>query len=251
MTNPPRNPLFDFTGAPRSSPARLEFGGCALTQAISGWWVPLAALVGILAADFTSGFVHWMFDTWGSVDTPVFGRLAIRTFRHHHVDARAITRHDFVETNGHNFGLSFPVAIIGVITVRPATATLVDVFIGMALLALVVFNAATSQIHKWAHQSELPYFVQLLQRARLIVSPEHHAFHHAAPHTRNYCITVGWLNGPLRAFRFFEYLERAITAVTGAVPREDELGSDVALEVAAELSAENDATPADAVILRD
>ena len=62
---------------------------------------------------------------------------------------------------------------------------------------------------------------------------------------------MGWLNGPLRAVRFFEYLERAITAVTGAVPREDELGSDVALEVAAELSAENDATPADAVVLRD
>ena len=220
-------------------------------RAISGWWVPLAALLGILAADFTSGFVHWMFDTWGSIDTPVVGRLAIRTFRHHHVDAKAITRHGFIETNGHNFGLSFPVAIIGVLVVRPATATLLDVFIGMALLSLVVFNAATSQIHKWAHQTERPYFVQLLQRARLIVSPEHHAGHHSAPHTRNYCITVGWLNGTLRAVRFFETLERVITAVTGAVPREDDLGSDVALEVAAELSAENEAATPDAVIVRD
>jgi Lipid desaturase domain len=78
--------------------------------------------------------------------------------------------------------------------------------------------------------------VQLLQRSRLILSPEHHADHHAAPHTRNYCITVGWLNGPLRAVRFFETLERTITAVTGAVPREDDLGSDVALKVVAELS---------------
>ena len=203
---------------------------------LSGWWVPLAALLGILAADFTSGFVHWMFDTWGSIDTPVVGRLAIRTFRHHHVDAKAITRHDFVETNGHNFGLSFPVAIIGVIVVRPATATLLDVFIGMALLSLVVFNACTSQIHKWAHQDERPRFVQLLQRLRIILSPEHHDLHHAAPHTRNYCITVGWLNGPLRAVRFFETMERVITAITGAVPREDDLGSEVALEVAAELS---------------
>ena len=207
---------------------------------LSGWWVPLAALLGILAADFTSGFVHWMFDTWGSTETPFFGKLAIRTFRHHHVDAKAITRHDFVETNGHNFTLSFPVAVVGLVVVRPATATLVDVFIGMALLGLVVFNACTSQIHKWAHQDERPYVVQLLQRARLIISPEHHALHHAAPHTRNYCITLGWMNGPLRAVRFFETLERLITAVTGVVPRVDDLGTAEALHVAAELELERD-----------
>src|SRR5688572_7285819 len=60
------------------------------SPSLSGWWFPLAALVGILLGDFTSGFVHWMFDTWGDLDTPVFGRLAIRTFRHHHVDQKAI-----------------------------------------------------------------------------------------------------------------------------------------------------------------
>jgi hypothetical protein len=203
-------------------------------EQLSGWWVPLAALIGILAADFTSGFVHWMFDTWGSVDTPVVGRLAIRTFRHHHVDEYAITRHDFVETNGHNFSLSFPVTIVGLLYVRNVHASLFEVLIGMAALSLAVFNACTSQIHKWAHTKERTPFVKLLQRARLIISPEHHALHHAAPHTRNYCITVGWLNGPLRAVRFFETLERVISAVTGAVPREDDLGPEIALEVAAE-----------------
>jgi ubiquitin-conjugating enzyme E2 variant len=180
---------------------------------LSGWWVPLAALLGILAADFTSGFVHWMFDTWGSVDTPVVGKLAIRTFRHHHVDDKAI---------GHNFSLSFPVALVGLCFVAPRAASLSDVFIGMSCLSLVVFNAATSQIHKWSHTDEPPRFVQLLQRTRLILSPEHHAVHHVAPHTRNYCITVGWLNGPLRAVRFFETLERVITALTGVIPRDHE-----------------------------
>ena len=223
------------------------------SNVVSGWWVPLAALLGILAADFTSGFVHWMFDTWGSTQTPFFGKLAIRTFRHHHVDEKAITRHDFVETNGHNFGLSFPVAVIGILVVRPATATLLDVFSGMVLLGVVVFNACTSQIHKWAHQDERPYVVQLLQRARLIVSPEHHALHHVAPHTRNYCITLGWLNGPLRAIRFFETLERLITTVTGAVPREDDLGETEALEVAAALErdAEVESAAPAPVTLRD
>jgi ubiquitin-conjugating enzyme E2 variant len=218
---------------------------------LSGWWVPLAALVGVLAADFTSGFVHWMFDTWGSVDTPVVGKLAIRTFRHHHVDATAITRHDFVETNGHNFSLSFPVAIVGLLFVRPGTATLFDVFVGMSCLSLALFNAMTSQIHKWAHTETPPRYVQLLQRARLIIAPEHHNGHHAAPHTRNYCITVGWLNGPLRAMRFFETLERVITAVTGAIPREDELGEDAARVVVAQLSAEHETQVEPAVVARD
>ena len=198
---------------------------------VSFWWMTLAALIGVLAADFTSGFVHWMFDTWGSVDTPVVGRLAIRTFRHHHVDEKAITHHDFVETNGHNFALSLLPGTIGVLWVRPETATSFDVFFGMALLGLAVVNTWTSQIHKWAHTEERPRIVRLLQDARIILHPEHHAVHHKTPHRRNYCITLGWLNAPLRAIRFFETLERIITAVTGAIPRADDLA---AVEVVAE-----------------
>jgi ubiquitin-conjugating enzyme E2 variant len=169
------------------------------------------------------------------------------------VDEKAITRHDFVETNGHNFMLSLLPAVVGLVVVRPASATLVDVFVGMALLALVVFNACTSQIHKWAHQDKPARFVQLLQRAHLIISPEHHSLHHAAPHTRNYCITLGWMNGPLRAVRFFETLERIITAITGAVPRADDLGEKEALEVAAALErdAEVDSAAPAPVVMRD
>ena len=245
-----------------SSHRRYELCSIALTTAasawllvrilqapgLSGWWVPLAALVGCVTSDFTSGFVHWMFDTWGAVDTPVFGRLAIRTFRHHHVDQKAITRHDFVETNGHNFGLCFGVALGGAFWVNPETATLFDVFVGMSALGLVFFTCVTSQIHKWAHMDSPPRVVQLLQRARLILAPDHHSVHHSAPYARNYCITVGWLNGPLRAVRFFETLERVIQAVTGVVPRKDDLGEETAIAVAAEISREleneNAAAPA-------
>lgn len=205
---------------------------------LSGWWMPLAALSGMLFADFISGLVHWAFDTWGSVETPVLGRLAIRTFRHHHVDEKAITRHDFVETNGHNIGLAVIPAALGVYEVAPEAATLPQVFFGMCCACAALSVSLTSQVHKWAHQDRAPRVVQLLQRARLILSPAHHAAHHAAPHTRNYCITVGWMNGPLRTVRFFEALERVITAVTGAVPRADDLGEEQAIEVARAREAE-------------
>lgn len=207
----------------------------APTQALSGWWMPLAALIGILMADFTSGFVHWMFDSWGNLDTPIVGKLAIRTFRHHHVDQKAITTHDFIETNGHNISLTVIYSAAGLLVFRTAEkVTLFDVFVGMSLVWATMFTAFTSQIHKWSHMDSPPRIVVLLQRLRIILSPDHHALHHAQPYNRNYCITVGWMNGPLRAIRFFETLERTITAITGVVPREDDLGKDAAIEVASE-----------------
>jgi ubiquitin-conjugating enzyme E2 variant len=235
-----------------------ELGGIALTTitgawlmvrlfrspTLSGWWAPLAAFVGMLFADFISGFVHWMFDTWGSVDTPVVGRLAIRTFRHHHVDQKAITRHDFIETNGHNIALSTICAVFGILWCDPAKPTLPGVFFGMSGAFSIVFVSLTSQIHKWAHEDEPSRVIRFLQRARIILSPSHHAVHHAAPYNRNYCITIGWMNGPLRAVRFFETLERLITAVTGVIPRKDDIGEAAAL---ATLAAIEDDLPLEGV----
>lgn len=200
----------------------------AKCQPLSGWWVPLAAFIGILLADFCSGLFHWAFDTWGNLDTPVFGRLAIRTFRHHHVDQKAMLKHDFIETNGHNIALASLWTYGGLYSFTPETASLGDVFFGMVCVSATIFVSITSQIHKWAHMDVAPPFIRLLQRTYVILSPEHHSAHHVAPYSRNYCITVGWLNGPLRFIRFFETLERIISALTGAIPREDDLGKKAA-----------------------
>ena len=192
------------------------------------WLLVSAVLLGYLAADFVSGFVHWMGDTWGSTDMPVLGKAFIRPFREHHVDEKAITRHDFVETNGNNCLVSIPVAILAVALPHSSPGW---VFISAFLGAMIFWVMATNQFHKWSHLAQPPALIGFLQRTHLVLPPDHHQIHHTAPFNKYYCITVGWMNKPLAMVGFFPTLERVITWATGAIPRKDDIGTEAALEL--------------------
>lgn len=91
-------------------------------------------------------------------------------------------------------------------------------------LSLTLFITLTNQFHKWSHTYYgLPKWVELLQKAHIILPRPHHRIHHVAPHETYFCITTGWLNYPLEKMRFWTTLEYIIEAVTGNKPRSDDM----------------------------
>jgi ubiquitin-conjugating enzyme E2 variant len=223
------------------SPAvrRFEIASIALYCCVMAWFlwglIPLvgtypwlmasAFMSGFVLADFVSGLVHWLADTWGSPDLPIIGQALIRPFREHHVDQKEITRHGFIETNGNNCFISIGPAVGGALL--PLDDAL-NVFAATAIFSVTLWVLFTNQFHKWSHLDDPPRWVVLLQRMNLVLPRDHHAVHHSAPYAKYYCITVGWLNEPLHRLRFFQALERIVTATTGLVPREDDIGAGAA-----------------------
>jgi hypothetical protein len=165
----------------------------------------LCLMGGYLLSDLLSGLVHWLGDTIGTEKSPLIGAHFVTPFRMHHVDPKDITRHDFIETNGNNSIVSIPV-ITGCWLLLPAErGWLFYACVVVAFSAFFVF--CTNQFHKWAHADQAPRLARVAQRWGIILRPSHHDIHHAAPHDKYYCITVGWLNPILAKMRFFRGLE--------------------------------------------
>ncbi len=200
----------------------------------SPWLVLSAVITGFLAADFVSGFVHWLADTWGRTTMPVIGKALLRPFREHHVDPKAMTRHDYVETNGANCMISVPWAVGAACMPydRGSTWYAWCLFFSIAIASMIFFVMMTNQIHKWAHMDDCPRIVKWLQKLHLVLPPEHHQIHHTAPFNCYYSITTGWMNWPLTKLGFYRLLERFGTAVFGAIPRQDDIGTEAAIAIA-------------------
>lgn len=189
------------------------------TTAVSPRWLPPVILGGMLAADFLSGLVHWAADTWGSETMPVIGRRLLHPFRVHHVNPDDFLRRRFIDTNGDVAFMSLPILIALLALPLENTWQVVAAVFATAFCAI---GLLTNQVHQWAHMPDPPRLVRALQDWGMILGRAAHHRHHAPPYATNYCIATGWCNRPLSAIDFFRRLERAVTALCGLKPRDDE-----------------------------
>ena len=183
------------------------------------WWVPLACVGGIAAADFGSGLVHWAADTWGRDDLPVIGSRLLVPFRIHHVNPDDFVRRRFVDANGEVAAVAIPVLLALLAVPTDSGWGAASLVFGFAFCAVGAF---TNQIHQWAHTPSPPRAVRLLQDCGVLLGRVAHSAHHDRPYNGHYCITTGWCNRPLEAIGLFRRLESVITRVTGAQPRQDD-----------------------------
>jgi ubiquitin-conjugating enzyme E2 variant len=193
-------------------------------------FVSMALVAAWVFTDFACGLLHWAGDTWGRPDMPLIGRFLVRSFREHHVDPRAITRHGAVQALGEQSIIATP--LIGLLALYdPADEDKFEAALLAGMYFVMLSAIAANVFHRWAHMRKPPLVARLLQRAGIIISFRHHARHHKPPYTTRYCVAIGWLNPLLDRIRFWRGLEWLVHKTTGAVPREDDIGRDAALTI--------------------
>jgi hypothetical protein len=182
------------------------------------WLAPILLVLAYLAADFLSGFVHFLADNFGSYDTPILGPNFIEPFREHHEDPKGIVGNDFVDANGNNSLATLPFMLFVWIVV-PLETWYYGYLFGTFFVFLCLAAFLTNQFHKWAHMDEPPALVGWLQARGVILSQEHHDIHHESPYDTYYCITAGFWNPLLDRISFYERTERLIRrSVPGTDP---------------------------------
>lgn len=205
-------------------------GWHVLSRPLSVVAVAGGLLAGWVLADFAAGMIHWAGDTWGRPSWPVVGGAVVRSFREHHVDPMAITRHGYVQLLGEQAIAAAPL-LAALHWFDPADGDEWGTALLVGAYTLGVATTATNIFHRWAHMRRAPLVARWLQRLGILISVRHHARHHGAPHLQCYCIAIGWLNPLLDGTKFWRGLEWLVWKLTGALPREDDLGREAALSI--------------------
>lgn len=168
------------------------------------------ALGCLLVADFITGLLHWAEDTWlAPGKSSILDRWIVTDNIEHHRSPGKIRAGHYWQTNRVCIVLALAAAgICAAFGVRTW-----EVYFMLFLLS------QSNQIHLWAHTSQPPRVIAVLQRFRVLQSARHHAKHHKSPYAVRFCTMTEVLNPVLDAARFWRGLEALAVACGAKVQR--------------------------------
>jgi hypothetical protein len=147
-----------------------------------------------LAADFMSGFWHWLEDRYFDTEWPVIGQYIAKPNQLHHAQPAAFTKGSYWYRN---YTTIVPAMTVG------SLAALCECWMLTLVCAMV---SQANEIHSWAHQ-RCNSVIRLFQETGVIQSPNHHGQHHHDPFEIKYCVMTNWLNPFLDAVGFWRSAE--------------------------------------------
>lgn len=158
---------------------------------LSALSLPLA----YFCADFLTGVIHWVCDSFGDSDTPVWGPALVAPFRRHHRDPLEITRISLAENLGAS-AIAGWLALWLFLPARPTHSGAGYLLLLHFWLWLLIFAVVSNLFHRWSHMpaARKPRWMVALQNWHVILNTHEHLTHHRKPYRVNYCILSGWAN---------------------------------------------------------
>ncbi len=194
--------------------SRLAVGSNSLPKAarnIAG------AAAGWYAADLAGATFHWFLDNYlRGVKGDQLPKYMFRQFHRHHDKPKEVSTWPLTRNTDMSSRSVLP--LLALLALREKRGML-----SAGLLAMGNGILYGQHLHGFSHRPAnvpTPPLIRLLQKARLVISPEEHVKHHSRPVGREYyAIINGWSNWLLDKSNFFRTLEGIIEKQTGTKPQ--------------------------------
>lgn len=165
-------------------------------------WVAIQIICAWLAADFLSGFWHWVEDRYFDTTWPVIGEHIAKPNLLHHSQPAAFLHQGYFSRN---WTTILPAAIAAAIAWYLSAP--------WAVVLTFVFVSQANEIHAWAHQRSQYRIIRGLQEIGLLQSMRHHGGHHTSPYNIRYCVMSDWINWALDRSRFWYAIEYCLAQI--------------------------------------
>lgn len=164
-------------------------------------------LICILVADFITGLIHWLEDSYGLPTWPLIGKEVIEPNIDHH------RRPGFIGSMSTIISRNYQTVVPALIAMAAVLYALGESAWPIALT--LVLASLGNEVHTWNHRHDNNRFVRFLQDSGLIQSRFQHGKHHKPPYESYYCTLTNFTNAVLESVRFWRGLEWLILKLTG------------------------------------